>query len=70
MYKNLITAFPDDKAFDVLDKIENYGYGHIPIVDPLNSSTLLGIITKRDVLKARETKRKELIKNRQKMDNN
>jgi CIC family chloride channel protein len=70
MSKNLITAFPDDKAFDVLDKIENYGYGHIPIVDPLNSSTLLGIITKRDVLKARETKRKELIKNRQKMDNN
>lgn len=63
MSKTIITAFPDDSAFDVLDKIENYGYGRIPIVDPLNSNKLLGIITKRDVLRAREKKRKELLDN-------
>ena len=68
MSTNLITAFPDDCAFDVLDKIENYGYGRITIVDPVNSNKILGIITKRDVLRARETKRQELIKNQQMMD--
>jgi CIC family chloride channel protein len=63
MSKNLITAFPNDSAFDVLDKIENYGYGRVPVIDPLNSEKLLGIITKRDILRAREIKRQEMIDN-------
>lgn len=61
MSKKLVTAFPEDKAFDILEKIENYGYGRIPVVDPMDASNLLGIITKRDILRAREIKRQEMI---------
>lgn len=61
MTKDVITVFPDDAAFDVLDKIENYGYGRLPVIDPINPNKLLGIITKRDILRAREIKRQELV---------
>jgi CBS domain-containing protein len=61
MTKDIITVFPDDAAFDVLDKIENYGYGRLPVIDPINPNKLLGIITKRDILRAREIKRQELV---------
>jgi CIC family chloride channel protein len=61
MTKNVITGYPDDNAFDILDKIENYGYGRLPIVDPTNPHKILGIITKRDILRAREIRRSKLV---------
>jgi len=66
MSKNVVTVFPDDNVFDVLDKIENYGYGRIPVVEKSDPNKILGIITKRDILSAREKKRIALLNEKRK----
>jgi CIC family chloride channel protein len=61
MSQNLVTINPDQNVLDALDKIENYGFGRLPVVDPQDASKLLGIITKRDILHAREVRRRSLM---------
>jgi CIC family chloride channel protein len=49
---DLITAFPDETLAEVLPRMFEYQVGRIPIVDPYDHTTLLGMLRERNVINA------------------
>lgn len=48
----LITAYPHDRLFTARDRIFTEDIGRLIVVDPLNRRTILGILTRSDILRA------------------
>ncbi len=46
------TAFPDETANDVLEKMDRYGVELLPVVDRRDNGKILGVVSKRDTLDA------------------
>ena len=49
---NVVTASTEDNLFDALEKITSEDFSILPVVSPEDSSTLLGILTRRDIIGA------------------
>jgi len=52
--KNITVAYPDETVHSVLDKMHEKNIGRLPVVDRNNPRRLLGIISKRDIIRAHE----------------
>jgi len=52
--KDIIVAYPDETVHSVLDKMHEKNIGRLPVVDRNNPRRLLGIISKRDIIRAHE----------------
>lgn len=61
MSTRLITATPNESLAVALRRMDETGYGHLPVVDPLNSTKLLGILSKRDIIRGHEAYKKRII---------
>lgn len=64
MTRKLITVTPKDNLCSALRKMHEYKHGHLPVVDSTDKTTLVGIITKSDIIRGHEiirriTRRKE-----------
>ncbi len=64
--RNPITAYPDQSISDILNKLGAMDVGRIPVVDRDDPSRLLGVLRRRDIIKAyqkaiRNSKRRGLI---------
>ncbi len=57
MSTKVIVAFPDEKLDTILVRMMRYGIGRIPIVKDKDSMELVGIITKKDIIRAYESLR-------------
>jgi len=57
MSRKVVTAFPDEKLTTVLARIDDTGYGHLPVVDRGDPSRLVGIITRKDIITGHEVVR-------------
>jgi len=51
MTKNVLVTYPDESLHDVLQKMTAHGIGRLPVVSR-QTSQLLGIVTRTDVMKA------------------
>ena len=60
--KELITITPKETLSDAMDKLGQKEIGHLPVVDPEDSTKLIGYITKGDIVKIYN--RKRLAKNK------
>lgn len=49
---NLITAYPEDSLHSVIGKLGDSEIGRIPVVDSRDSSKLLGVLRRHDLIKA------------------
>ncbi len=63
MSRKLLTTVPHEPLDRVLRKMNESGYGQLPVVDPSNPSKLVGIISKRDLIVGHEIARKSHFKN-------
>lgn len=54
MTENVIVTTPRETLCNALQKMNTYGHGHLPVVDPENPRKLLGILTKKDIIKGHE----------------
>ncbi|MHC1590274.1 MAG: chloride channel protein, partial [Candidatus Hecatellaceae archaeon] len=54
MSRKIATARPDEKLTTVLARIDDTGYGHLPVVDPEDPSKLVGIVTRKDIIRGHE----------------
>jgi len=52
--RNIIVAYPDERVHSVLDKMYEKGIGRLPVVNRDNPKQFLGIISKRDIIRAHE----------------
>lgn len=50
--RRLVVAYPDELLSSALSKMYENSVGRLPVVDPRDSGRLVGIITKKDILKA------------------
>jgi CIC family chloride channel protein len=50
--RNLITAYPDESLHDVLRKLGDSEVGRIPVIDRKEPSKLIGVLRRRDIIKA------------------
>lgn len=50
--REVIVAYPDESLSDVLDVMEKYDIGRVPVVDPRDPGRIMGIISKTDIVKA------------------
>ncbi len=50
--KRLVTVFPDNSVAEAFEKMSKYGVGRLLVVDKNDARSLLGIITRSDVLHA------------------
>jgi len=57
MSTKVIVAYPDEKLDTILVRMMRYGIGRIPIVKDKDSMELVGIITKKDIIRAYESLR-------------
>jgi CIC family chloride channel protein len=57
MSRKVATARPDEKLTTVLARIDDTGYGHLPVVDPKDPSKLVGIVTRKDIITGHEVVR-------------
>ncbi|ABM80291.1 chloride channel protein [Hyperthermus butylicus] len=55
MTRSVIAVLPDDSLADALRKMLRYGIGRLPVVENYESMKLIGIITKKDIVRAYET---------------
>lgn len=61
MSTRLITATPNESLAIALRRMDETGYGHLPVVNPLNPTKLLGILSKRDIIRGHEAYKKRII---------
>ncbi len=54
MTKNIIYVLPNDSLDSALKKLLRYGVGRLPVVESKETMKLVGIITKKDIIKAYE----------------
>lgn len=52
MSTNLIVAYPEETLWDVMRKFGVYDVSRLPVVDPENPKKLLGLVRRRDVIRA------------------
>ncbi len=52
--KNLVVAYPDETMREALDKMYKHNIGRLPVVDRNNPQRIVGIISKKDILRAFE----------------
>ncbi len=52
--KNLVVAYPDETMREALDKMYKHNVGRLPVVDRNNPQRIVGIISKKDILRAFE----------------
>lgn len=52
MSEKLAVAYPDEDLFSALTKMISRSVGRLPVVDPKNAESILGIITRTDIGKA------------------
>ncbi len=57
MSKRLIVTYPDETLDRALHKMYFHNVGRLPVVDPENPTKLLGIVTKRDLIRGHEISR-------------
>ena len=50
--KNLVVVFPDDSAYEALEKMDRHNVGRLLVVDQKDTSSFLGILTRSDVMHA------------------
>lgn len=50
--RDVLCAFPDESLREVLMKFHDRDLGHLPVVDPLRQTRLIGIISRRHVIAA------------------
>lgn len=53
------TAFPDEYLQDVLERMAEMDYGYIPVVERSDSSKLVGIITRKDIIQVYQMRSKD-----------
>jgi CIC family chloride channel protein len=54
MSKQLVLAYPDESLDEVLKKMYSHKVGRLPVVDRADPSKLVGIISKKDLMKGHE----------------
>lgn len=57
MSTKLLTLTPEERLDTALHMIDESGYGHLPVVDLQDPKKLVGILTKRDIIKGHELAR-------------
>ena len=57
MSKRLIVTYPDETLGTALHKMHMHDVGRLPVVDPKDPRKLVGIITKRDLIRGHEVSR-------------
>ncbi|MHC1586863.1 MAG: chloride channel protein [Candidatus Hecatellaceae archaeon] len=57
MSTKLVVAYPDERLNEVLRRMDETGYGHLPVVDRENPRKLVGILTRKDIIRGHETVR-------------
>ncbi len=70
MTKDVITTTPNENLSEALLKIELHDHGHLPVVDPKDNKTLLGIISKQDIIRGHNLTRTKLFENGKKKSMN
>lgn len=55
--KRLVVTYPDETLDKALHKMYMHDVGRLPVVDPQNPKKLLGIVTKRDLIRGHEVSR-------------
>ncbi len=69
-HKHLQKAYPDESIGDALNRMSRRGYGRLPVVSRENENHLVGMIQRRDIIKAYNlaiTKRSEIQQRTQRM---
>jgi CIC family chloride channel protein len=61
MSRRLLTTNPDENLNVALHKIDESGYGHLPVIDSKNPQKLVGILTRKDIIRGHELVR-ELVR--------
>ena len=62
-HENLLSVYPDENIGDALNRMSRRGYGRLPVVSREDEKHLLGLIQRRDIVKAYQlalTKRAEI----------
>ena len=59
MSDRIITAFPQESLDFALRKMDEYGIGRLPVVDPKDPQKIVGILSKRDLIKGHELAKHE-----------
>lgn len=54
MTRKLQVAYPHEDLASALHKMQTYGVGRLPVVDPHDPAKLLGILTRSDIIKGHE----------------
>lgn len=54
MTRKLHVTYPHENLDSALRKMQNYGVGRLPVVDPHNQTKLVGILTRSDLIKGHE----------------
>jgi len=54
MSKNVIVTIPNEFLDAALHKMDESGYGHLPVVNPNNPHQIVGILAKRDLIRGHE----------------
>jgi CBS domain-containing protein len=60
MQKRVTVCRPNETLAVALRRMDETGYGHLPVVDPLDSSKLVGILCKRDMIRGHEAYKRGL----------
>ena len=59
--KNLVVAFPDNSVAEAFDKMSKHNVGRLLVVDKKDTRSLLGILTRSDVMYALSTHAKLMV---------
>ena len=54
MSKKVIVTYPNEVLDDALHKMDESGHGHLPVVQPDKPDQIIGILTKRDLIRGHE----------------
>lgn len=57
MSRKLVVTYPDETLDKALHKMHMHDIGRLPVVDPQNPKKLLGIVTKKDLIRGHEVSR-------------
>jgi CIC family chloride channel protein len=61
MQETITTCTPNETLAVALRRMDESGHGHLPVVDPNDSSKLSGILCKRDLIRGHEAYRKGIV---------
>jgi CIC family chloride channel protein len=59
--KSIVVTYPDETMHTALDKMYEHDIGRLPVVDRENPKRLLGIVSKKDLLRAHEIAAERLV---------